>query len=300
VMVHDAARPLLSSELVGRVLEALERGGADGVVCAIPLEDAIKEVSEQHGIARSAPREGLWRAQTPQAFRRDCLEDALARAEADGFVAADCSELATRAGHRVTVVEGDPWNLKVTRPEDLALCETILTVRAASVGDPGALARSGRVGIGFDVHGFDETRRLVLGGVEIEGATGLAGWSDADVASHAVADALLGAAGLGDLGAHFPEEALPRGSSSLEILAKVASMLAKAGLRVANVDCVVAIQAVPLARYRGRMEARIASALEIGPESVNVKATTTDRLGFVGRREGAAAMAVVLVVPAGP
>lgn len=152
-----------------------------------------------------------------------------------------------------------------------------------------------RVGFGYDVHGFDDTRALVVGGVTIEGTRGLAGWSDADVLCHAIAGALLGAAGLGDLGTCFPQEAVPEGGSSLQILSLAAGMVGEAGFRIANVDCLVAIEQVKVAPHREEMERRIGSALGITAAAVNVKATTSDGLGFVGRSEGAAGMAVVLL-----
>ncbi|MCA1840270.1 MAG: 2-C-methyl-D-erythritol 2,4-cyclodiphosphate synthase [Actinomycetota bacterium] len=152
-----------------------------------------------------------------------------------------------------------------------------------------------RVGIGYDVHAFDEGRALVLGGVTIDGSPGLAGWSDADVVAHAVIDALLGAAALGDIGEHFSEDSVPEGSSSVELLAKAASMVTQAGFRIVNVDVVVMVQDVRIAPHRGEMVDRMAEALGISPGSVGLKATTTDRLGFVGKGEGAAAMAVASV-----
>lgn len=154
-----------------------------------------------------------------------------------------------------------------------------------------------RVGLGYDVHAFDSTRVLVLGGVTVENAPGLAGWSDADVLCHAIIDALLGAAGLGDLGTHFPEDKVPEGASSLELLSWTATMIGDAGLRISNIDSTVAVQDVSLSRYKTPMQDRIASVLGIDPSQVSVKATTTDRLGFVGRAEGAMAMAVVLLEP---
>lgn len=152
-----------------------------------------------------------------------------------------------------------------------------------------------RVGVGFDVHAFDESRYLVLGGVTIDGAPGLAGWSDADVLCHAIVDALLGAAGLGDLGTHFPEEKVAEGSSSLELLTRAAALVDEAGYSIANIDSIVAIQDVAVGGHRELMQKRIAETLGISATAVNVKATTTDRLGFVGRGEGATAMAVALV-----
>lgn len=152
-----------------------------------------------------------------------------------------------------------------------------------------------RVGLGFDVHPFDFTRPLVIGGVTIEAAAGLAGWSDGDVLCHAIADGLLGAAGLGDLGEHFPPEKVDQGSSSLRILAEVSAMLSGGGLRVVNVDSTVVLQAPRLAPYRAEMSRAVAEALRMDPACVGVKATTTDHLGFVGRNEGAAAIAVALI-----
>lgn len=151
------------------------------------------------------------------------------------------------------------------------------------------------MGLGYDVHAFDATRPLILGGVTIEASMGLAGWSDADVLTHAIVDAMLGAAGLGDLGAHFSSEDIPEGISSLELMAKASAMVGEAGYRVSNVDGVVAIQDVLLSPYKKDMERRISEALGVDPGVVNVKATTTDRLGFVGTGEGAVGMAVVLL-----
>jgi 2-C-methyl-D-erythritol 2,4-cyclodiphosphate synthase len=155
-----------------------------------------------------------------------------------------------------------------------------------------------RVGVGYDVHAFDAARPLVLGGVTIDGVAGLAGWSDADVISHAIVDALLGAAGLGDMGAYFTKESIPEGFYSLEMLAQTAEMLEGMGYRVVNVDSVVVIQDVVVAPHRGRMVELISEALGIEPSRVSVKATTTDNLGLTGRGEGASAIAVALVAAA--
>jgi 2-C-methyl-D-erythritol 2,4-cyclodiphosphate synthase len=152
--------------------------------------------------------------------------------------------------------------------------------------------------MGFDVHAFDPARPLVLGGVTIAGAPGLAGWSDADALSHAIADALLGAGGLGDLGVHFPKEAVAEGTSSQDLLAEVARLLGAAGLRIGNLDATVIVQEVRIGPHRARMEETLAATLGIDAGRVSVKATSTDHLGFTGRGEGIAAMAVALVEPA--
>lgn len=152
-----------------------------------------------------------------------------------------------------------------------------------------------RVGLGYDVHAFDADRPLILGGVTLQDQGGLAGHSDADVVSHAVADALLGAAGLGDLGTHFSAEDVPEGVSSLQILARTAALLADAGCSIVNVDATVVIQQVRIGPHRQEMARRVAEALSLDPDRVSIKATTTDHLGFAGRGEGAAGIAVVLV-----
>ena len=161
-----------------------------------------------------------------------------------------------------------------------------------------------RVGLGFDAHAFaavsDPARPLVLGGVTIEGAPGLAGWSDADVVAHALADAILGAAGLGDLGAHFPKDAVAEGVSSQRLLGEVVAMAAAAGYRIGNVDATVVCQEVRMGPHRARMQEQLAATLGLDPSAVSVKATTTDRLGFTGRGEGIAAIAVALLEHDGP
>jgi 2-C-methyl-D-erythritol 2,4-cyclodiphosphate synthase len=154
-----------------------------------------------------------------------------------------------------------------------------------------------RVGVGFDVHAFDPTRQLVLGGVPIAEAPGLAGWSDADALSHAIADALLGAAGLGDLGLHFPKDAVREGVSSQDLLSEVARLVQAAGYRIGNLDATVVVQAVRMGPHRSRMEETLAATLGIDRASVSIKATTTDHLGFTGRGEGIAAIAVALIEP---
>jgi 2-C-methyl-D-erythritol 2,4-cyclodiphosphate synthase len=155
-----------------------------------------------------------------------------------------------------------------------------------------------RVGMGFDVHAFDPDRQLVLGGVSIAGAPGLAGWSDADALSHAIADALLGAGGLGDLGHHFPKDAVLEGVSSQDLLSEVARLVQAAGYRIGNLDATVIVQDVLIGPHRSRMEETLAATLGVDRARVSVKATTTDHLGFTGRGEGIAAMAVALIEPA--
>ncbi len=280
--IHDAARPLVTPELIARVVAAAAASGA--ALPALPVPDTLH--ASEAGRARAAlAREGLVLAQTPQVFRVERLREAFARH--DGSALTDEVQLLEAAGEPVTIVSGDPANLKVTFPADLALAEALL----GRGGEP-------RVGSGFDVHPLVPGRRLVLGGIELPGERGLLGHSDADVLAHAIGDALLGAAALGDLGTHFPPgEPSLAGVSSLELLRRIAALLEDASLRVGNVDSVVVCERPRLAPRIPAMRAALASALGIEPARVAVKATTSERLGFTGREEGIAAFATALLFP---
>lgn len=281
VAVHDAARPLATAELFASAVQAV-RSGADGAVCAVPIDDTVKRV-HVGTVAETLDRSVLWAVQTPQAF-----DAAVLRAAHDGEPeATDDAALVERRGGRVVVVPGDVRNIKITRPEDLSRAEALLA--------PVTYARSVRVGHGFDVHHFshDPERGLVLGGVALEGERGLAGHSDADALAHAAAEALLGAAGLGDLGRHFPDtEAAWAGADSMALLAEVTAMVAEVGWRPVNVDCTVVLEAPRLTPHRDAMEARLAQAVGA---PVSVKATRPEGLGALGRNEGIACFAVALL-----
>lgn len=285
VVVHDAARPLASPALFRAVVGAV-RLGAPGAVCAIPVTDTVKRV---HGatVVATLDRAELWAVQTPQAF----AAAALRAAHAGGGEATDDAALLEASGQPVTVVPGDPRNLKVTVPDDLLVAEAFVAPAAGRAERPVAL----RVGQGYDVHAFsdDPGRRLVLGGVLFEGERGLTGHSDADVVAHAVADALLGAAGLGDLGCHFPDtDPAWAGTDSVALLGEVVCLAAEAGWRPANADCTVVLERPRLAPRREAMEARLGVVLSA---PVSVKAARAEGLGALGRGEGIACSAVVLV-----
>jgi 2-C-methyl-D-erythritol 4-phosphate cytidylyltransferase/2-C-methyl-D-erythritol 2,4-cyclodiphosphate synthase len=285
VAVHDGARALVTPELVERVVADAAAHGA--AVAAVPLEDTLKR-AEAGSIEDTVPRAGLWRAQTPQAFRREWLEEAHAAATS---VATDDAALLERAGRRVHVTEGDAMNLKITRPGDLALAEAWLeSRREASRGV------DRRIGFGYDAHRIAPGRPLVLGGERFESAWGLEGHSDADVLLHAIGDALLGAAALGDLGTHFPPSD-PRWKdvSSLELLRRIRALLDARAIRIANVDATLVAEEPRLAPARERICANVAEALGVTPDRVSVKATTNERLGALGRGEGLAACAVAFI-----
>jgi len=292
VVVHDGARPLLPPELVEACLAGAQESGAS--IAALPVSDTVKRAREEGFAAETLSREGLWLAQTPQVARRDLLERAFEDASARGREGTDEAALLESIGVRVRLVPGAASNLKITTPEDLALAEAYLA-HSAEEGERSPRGGSAliRVGMGFDVHRFEAGRRLVLGGVEVPFEKGLAGHSDADVLTHAICDALLGAAALGDIGLHFPDtDARYRGADSMELLRRVVALAAARGLRPHNVDAVVVAERPRLAPHVGEMRRRLAGALGLPEGAVSVKATTSERLGFTGRGEGIAAHAV--------
>jgi 2-C-methyl-D-erythritol 2,4-cyclodiphosphate synthase/2-C-methyl-D-erythritol 4-phosphate cytidylyltransferase len=296
VFIHDGARPFARPDLYHRLLSKLDTDGrAIAVVPLLPATDTLKQLDASGCITATVDRSRVRAVQTPQLLRLPQALELHARAEADGFAATDDASLVERyASGRVLAVEGDPANLKLTTPQDLLLAEALLAQGEKLVRQEDA--RGLRVGQGFDVHAFCEGRPLVLGGVEIPFERGLAGHSDADVLLHAICDALLGAANLGDIGQHFPDtDPAWKGADSWELLKAVAGLLAGKGWRVVNLDATLICQRPKLAPYREAMRERICLALSTQPGQVSLKATTTERLGFAGREEGIAAQAIVLL-----
>jgi len=288
VVVHDGVRPFLTPELFRAcVAGAAETGAA---LLAVPVKDTVKAVDANQLVFGTVDRRELWLAQTPQAARRNLLEQAFAAAERDNFSGTDEAALLERIGCRVKVVPGLERNLKITRPEDLVLAEALLGT------ETGVEMGSTRVGHGYDAHRLGDNRRLVLGGVEIPFARGLVGHSDADVLLHALCDAMLGAAGLGDIGRHFPDHDLElKDVSSLLLLERVVGLLRRNRLQLVNADLTVIAQRPKLSPYFSQMQAEIGRVCAIPPELINIKATTTENMGFAGREEGMAAHAVVLL-----
>lgn len=280
VVIHDGARPLIPPDLIERGLAEVKESGA--AVAAVPVKDTIKRVSPDGFVQETPERDTLWAVQTPQIF----LFDLIFRAHQE--ITEDVSDDATmveRLGHRVRIYRGSYENIKVTTPEDLTLAEVILRRKKAM-----------RVGIGYDAHRLVAGRGLVLGGVEVPFDKGLLGWSDADAAIHAVIDALLGAAALGDIGTHFPSnDPQYRGISSLVLLQRTRELLVNQGWHIGNIDVTIVIEKPKLAPFISAMKTQIADALSIDETQVEIKAKTTDGLGFVGRGEGVAAYAVTLV-----
>jgi len=287
VAVHDAARPLVSRADVARVVTAGVAAGA--ALLAVPLRDTLKRVDAGGRVLETPSRTGCWAAQTPQVFRVDWLWEALDRAAAEGVQGTDDAELVARLGFPVEIVAGDPQNFKITTREDLRLAE-------AWIRQEEERPLSIRVGQGFDVHALVPGRPLVLGGVRIPHDRGLAGHSDGDALLHAITDALLGALGEGDLGRHFPssDESL-RGVESGVLLERAVALLATHGARIGNLDATVIAEGPRLAPHQPAMAKALAERLQTEPARINLKVTSTDRLGAIGRGEGIAAQAVVLI-----
>ena len=275
VLVHDAARPFLPASVIDRVLAALV--GAEGAVPAVAVADTLSRADGE-----IVPRAGLHRVQTPQGFRRD----ALARAHAawpDDEEATDDAQMVRRLGGTVVLVQGDAMLDKVTYPEDFATAEA-------------RVAWETRSATGFDVHRLEDGEELWLGGVLVPHTQGLSGHSDADVALHALTDALLGTIAAGDIGTHFPpSDPQWRGAASDQFLAHAASLIAERGGRIDFVDLTIICEAPKIGPHRAAMVERIAAILGIRPDRVSLKATTTERLGFTGRGEGIAAQATATI-----
>ncbi len=266
VLIHDGARPYVSENIIRNVLEVTEKKGA--AVAAVAMKNSIRHSSEG-----SVSREDFVSVQTPQGFRKAELIRSYEAALEDSYYGTDDAELVERAGFPIEIVEGEYQNIKITTKEDLPM--------------------ENRVGTGFDVHKLVEGRRLVLGGVEIEYAKGLLGHSDADVLIHALMDALLGAAGFGDIGRHFPDsDPEYEGISSMVLLGRVKRMLDENFYKVGNVDVTVIAERPKIAAYIDAMRQTIARTLDIDESRINIKGTTTEQLGFTGRGEGIAAHAV--------
>ncbi len=282
VVVHDAARPLIDHGTIVRCLQGAEQYGA--VIAAVPVKDTLKQVADSGRIEKTIDRTSLWQAQTPQAAKRELLEQAFALATRQQFIGTDEASLLEAAGIPIRIVEGSERNLKITRPEDLEVATALLEGNTMKIGH------------GFDAHKLVAGRKLVLGGVTIDFELGLEGHSDADVVAHALIDALLGALGAGDIGRHFPDsDPQYQGIDSLLLLEQVQKLATARHFRLGNADITIVCQRPRLAPYLEQMQAHLARCCQVAPEAINIKATTTEKMGYTGRGEGIAAHAVVLV-----
>jgi 2-C-methyl-D-erythritol 4-phosphate cytidylyltransferase / 2-C-methyl-D-erythritol 2,4-cyclodiphosphate synthase len=279
VLIHDAARPLLPAAVIDRLLAALTQ--ADGAVPVLPVVDTVARRGDTLG--DTIDRNTIVRVQTPQAFRYDAIMSS--HRNWQGGVATDDAQMARAAGFAVAMVEGDVMLEKVTHATDFASAETRI----------GGM-RVSRTGFGYDVHRLEAGPALWLCGIEIDHDKGLSGHSDADVALHALTDALLGAISAGDIGDHFPpSDPQWRGVASSRFVEHAVTLIEARGARIANIDLTIICEAPRIGPHRGAMRARIAELLRVDIDRVSVKATTTERLGFTGRSEGIAAQAVATI-----
>jgi 2-C-methyl-D-erythritol 4-phosphate cytidylyltransferase/2-C-methyl-D-erythritol 2,4-cyclodiphosphate synthase len=295
VLVHDAARPCLAADDLERLLAAAAAHPVGGLLAA-PAADTLKRAHGGAGpdpvVAETVERGGLWRALTPQMFRYGRLCAALDAAHAAGRWPTDEAQALEWAGEHPLLIEGAATNFKITARADLALAATVLRARAGGKREGTAM----RMGSGFDVHAFAAGDFIMLGGVRVPHSHGVRAHSDGDVVLHALCDALLGAAGLGDIGKHFRDsDPQWRGADSARFVAAVLAMLRAQHLTVVNVDITVVAQAPQVDPFRAAMRQRVAQLLGVGEACVNIKATTTEGLGFLGRAEGIAAQAVALL-----
>ena len=280
VMIHDAARPLLTAAHIRDLLDALE--SADGALPALPVADTLKRETGS-GVA-TVDRDGLWRAQTPQAFRRAPLAAAYDRWP-DDAPATDDAAVVEAAGGKVVLIPGDPLLMKITHPEDFAMVERLAEA-----------TRVTRVGQGFDAHRFGLGDGVWLCGIKIAHDLTLIGHSDADAGLHALTDALLGAIGAGDIGDHFPpSDPQWKGASSDRFLRHAAGLVHQRGGRITGVDVTLVCEQPKIKPHREAMRARLAELLDLPLDSISVKATTTEGMGFTGRSEGLAAQAIATV-----
>jgi 2-C-methyl-D-erythritol 4-phosphate cytidylyltransferase/2-C-methyl-D-erythritol 2,4-cyclodiphosphate synthase len=279
VLVHDAARPFCPPEVIDRLVASLEF--YEGAAPVLPVGDTLARVSDT--IGEPVDRGSMVRVQTPQAFRLEALREAYAAWE--GSSPTDETTVLRAAGMGVAAIEGNPALEKLTRPADFDRAEQWLTGRLTP-----------RVGMGFDVHAFAGEGPVMLGGVEIPHSRGLAGHSDADVVLHAITDALLGSAGLGDIGELFPpSDPRWKGADSSLFLSHAVDLLRSQGAMIDHLDCTLIAEEPKVGPYRAAIRQRIAEIAGLAPEQVSVKATTTEGLGFTGRREGIAAHAVASI-----
>ncbi len=268
ILIHDAARPFVTKKIIEDTVEAVYEHKA-AIVCVKP-KDTIRTAED------TLARDSLYIVQTPQAFRSDILIKAYEKAYKDGYYGTDDAGLVERIGIKPALVEGDYRNIKITTREDMPT-ET-------------------RIGHGFDVHRLVRGRKCIIGGVDIPSEVGLLGHSDADVLLHAIADAILGAAGIGDIGEHFPDsDDTYKDADSLELLLQAYGLAKQQGYVVSNIDATVICEKPKLAPYKGKMQKNIAAVLGVAATQVNIKATTTEKLGFTGRSEGIAAEAVCIL-----
>lgn len=300
VLIHDAARPFVTDRIVDAILSRLE-AGAEGVLAAVPVSDTLKKMEADEPRLDTIDRTGLFAAQTPQAFPLEQIFSAHLEALRQGKTGfTDDTSLAEWSGRTVQLSEGDPSNFKITTTSDLERADRQARQKemATMTGTVHPLSRlqDVRTGIGYDVHAFDAGDRVTLGGIEIPFSRGLRGHSDADVVLHAITDATLGAIGDGDIGRHFPpSDPQWKGAASDRFQKDAVTRVNSLGGRLAHVDVTIVCEEPKIGPYREEIRRSVARICEIPVSRVSIKATTSEKLGFTGRKEGIAALASVTV-----
>jgi 2-C-methyl-D-erythritol 4-phosphate cytidylyltransferase/2-C-methyl-D-erythritol 2,4-cyclodiphosphate synthase len=285
VVIHDAVRPFVTQELIRQVITAAKIAGA--AAAGVKAKDTIKETKKDNMVAATIPRQNLWLTQTPQAFKFELLKEAYKSAYDEKFYGTDDASLVERIGKKVKMIEGSYENIKITTQEDILIADALMK-KGSKINC--------RNGFGYDSHRFASNRKLILGGIKIPFDKGLQGHSDADALIHAICDSLLGAAGCGDIGRHFPDnEPEYKNISSVTLLKRVKKIIESKGFSINNVDSTVVMETPKLAPHISKMVSKIALALDIAETSVNIKAKTNEGMGFIGRKEGIAAFAIATV-----
>jgi 2-C-methyl-D-erythritol 4-phosphate cytidylyltransferase/2-C-methyl-D-erythritol 2,4-cyclodiphosphate synthase len=285
VVIHDAVRPFVTQELIRQVIAAAKITGAASV--GVKVKDTIKETKKDNMVAATIPRQNLWLTQTPQAFKFEFLKKAYKTAYDEKFYGTDDASLVERIGKKVKMIEGSYENIKITTQGDILIADALMK-KGSKINF--------RNGFGYDSHRFASNRKLILGGIKIPFDKGLQGHSDADALIHAICDSLLGAAGCGDIGRHFPDnDPEYKNISSIILLKKVKKIIESNGFSINNVDATVVMEMPRLAPYAAQMVSNIALALDITETSVNIKAKTNEGMGFIGKNEGVAAFATATV-----
>jgi len=288
VVIHDAVRPFVTQELINQVVAAAKSFGAASV--GVKAKDTVKETKKDNLVAATIPRQNLWLTQTPQAFKFDLLKKAYTAAYRDKYYGTDDASLTEKIGAKVKMIDGSYENIKITTQEDIIIAEALMKKKTGS-------KMNFRNGFGYDSHRFAYGRKFILGGVEIPFNKGLQGHSDADALLHAICDALLGAAGCGDIGRHFPDtDSACKDIPSIILLKRVKKIIEEKGFSINNVDATVVMEKPKLAPYAAQMLSNIARTLEIAETAVNIKAKTNEGMGFVGRDEGMAVFAIATVI----
>ena len=296
IVIHDAARPFASADLFSRVIEAATKGGA--AIAALQASDTVKEATAAPGlriVARTIARDSIYMAQTPQAFTREVLEDAIKLGRETLGIATDEATLAEQAGHAVRLVDGEPTNIEITTPHDLRVSQALLDNAGRILNFQSLIPR---VGTGYDLHRLEAGEATRHRRSADRHETGLAGHSDADVLCHAVTDAILGAAAAGDIGQHFPDtDAKWKGANSIALLEGAVAIVEAAGYVVANVDAVVIAERPKLLPHIPAMRANLAKAMGVDISAVSVKGKTNESVDALGRNEAITVHAVALLTP---